>query len=530
MISLSFIDENYIIVTLIVILDIWLGLWVYRSNRKSKINQQFSLLTFFLLLWAVLCYLKSILPLNISLILVKLAYGVVALFYIPFYFFLKYFPREEKTSSILDKFILGICVFLFFFALSNRMVKEVKVIAGKNVPILGEGRFIYLGLISGLLMLILFSFLRKYSKLSEEEKLKSQYFLIGLGIFIFMNSVFNIVLPLLQGQAQYSCIGNHSAVFLLLFTAYAIVKRQLFGIKVVLTEILVGAIAILLLVDLFLSKTPFEYFWKGILFFTFLIFGNFLIKSVIREIKLRKKLEEAYQKLKKLDEAKTEFVSITSHQLRGPLGLIKGYLWMILNQKYGPFPEKLSRPLKNTFEATQRLVKVVNDLLNLSRIELGKISLEKRYFQIEEIVDNIYKELLPVAQKKKLEFKIEKPKRPLPKILGDSLKIREAIFNLVDNAIKYTQQGFVKISLEEKKGFVLIKIADSGIGFDPQEIKDLFEKFRRVGRGKLIDTQGTGLGLYIAKKFIELHKGRLWAESPGRGKGSTFYIKLPFNG
>ncbi|MCD6412274.1 hypothetical protein J7K91_01145 [bacterium] len=531
---MPFFTLNQILVLLINLLAIIIAFLVLKHSPHKKIKKIFLFMTFLMLFWVDFAYFPRLLGKEfpfLALFFLKIAWLVTPLFFTSLYFLAIFLLEKERKYKNLTKLVIFFGLLsTFLTGFTDLVVADIKF-AGPYLAIeYGPAMLPFLAMISFLIFATLFPLFREYFQASRILKSKLKYFIIGLFGFYLANVIFNIIFPLVFKIVHLYWIGDYSTFFLLGFTAYAIVRKELFEVKVILTEFLVALIAILLLIDFFISKTSFEYFWKGILFFTFLIFGNFLIKSVLREIKLRKQLEIAYQKLKKLDEAKTEFVSITSHQLRGPLGLIKGYLWMILNQKYGPFPEKLSRPLKNTFEATQRLVKVVNDLLNLSRIELGKISLEKRYFQIEEILDNIYKELLPAAQKKKLEFKIEKPKKPLPKIFGDPLKIREAIFNLVDNAIKYTQEGFVKISLEGKDNFVLIKIADSGIGFDPQELKDLFEKFRRAGRGKLIETQGTGLGLYIAKKFIELHKGRLWAESPGKGKGSTFYIRLPFNG
>ena len=528
---MPFFTLNQILVSLINLLAIIIAFLVLKHSPQKKIKKIFLFMTLLMLSWVDFAYFSRLVGKEfpfLAFLSLKIAWIITPLFSTSLYFLTISILKKEKKYKNLSKLVLffGILSALLT-GFTDLVITEIKFANSYLTIEYGPAMLPFLGMISFSIFATLFPLFREYFQASAALRSKLQYFLIGLAGFYLANIIFNIIFPVFFKIVHLYWIGDYSTFLPLAFTAYAIVKKELFEVKVILTEFLVALIAILLLIDFFLSKTPFEYAWKGILFFVFLIFGNSLIKSVIREIKLRKELEVAYQKLKKLDEAKTEFVSITSHQLRGPLGLVKGYLWMILNQKYGPFPERLSRPLKNTFEATQRLVKIVNDLLNLSRIELGKITLEKRYFQIEEIVDNIYKELLPAAQKKNLEFKIEKPKKALPKLFGDPLKIREAIFNLVDNAIKYTQKGFVKVSLEEKNGFILIKIADSGAGFTPEELKELFEKFRRIGQGKLMDTQGSGLGLYIAKKFIKLHKGRIWAESQGRGKGSVFYIKLP---
>jgi len=175
-------------------------------------------------------------------------------------------------------------------------------------------------------------------------------------------------------------------VFLILI-AIAITRHHLLGIKVALTELLVGITAILLLVDLFFSTSFSEYLWRGTMVAGFLILGYLLIKISIRETKQRDQLEKAhrqlglaYEKLQRIDQLKSEFISIVSHQLKGPLGVTKNYLWMILNKKFGAVPEKILRPLKILSEVNERLIKIVNDLLNLSRIELGRIKLQKQCF------------------------------------------------------------------------------------------------------------------------------------------------------
>ena len=151
-----------IIVVSIVVLDIYLAFWVLSANRKSKINRHFFLLAILLFLWAVFCYLKNILAPDTALIVVRLAYGTVALFFIPFYFFLNFFPEKKERSLILDKIVIGVCSVLFFFSFTKGFVTDIEFIGGEAVPILGETRFIYLGFISLLLLFITVRFFVKY--------------------------------------------------------------------------------------------------------------------------------------------------------------------------------------------------------------------------------------------------------------------------------------------------------------------------------------------------------------------------------
>lgn len=206
---------------------------------------------------------------------------------------------------------------------------------------------------------------------------------------------------------------------------------------------------------------------------------------------------------------------------------------MLIEGTYGKVGERAVRPLENVYKSNERLIKLVNDLLSVSRIEAGRVELELKPEAVEDIISSVVGELENEAKKKGLELKWEKPKEPLPKFLIDKEKIRQVFLNLVDNAIRYTNHGQVavkvktQISKVKDKGEIIIKIKDTGEGLTKEEIAKLFESFSRASAGSRLWTEGTGLGLYVAKKFVQMHHGRIWAESAGKGKGSTFYIELP---
>lgn len=522
---------NEIFIILIDLFGVWLALWVYSANPKDKSNQLFMLLTLSILSWVsagyFLAFSKTI---SQALFWARFAPSAVFVFLALFYFFSSYFPVRIKRHVLLDKIVLlmGILFPIMTF-FSGMVVNNVEFTDWGTNPIFTPfGKVFFYLMVILLTSIAAFLLFRKYSILSKEEKIKVQYFIIGLSIFVLMNLIFNVFLPLIQGSIKYWQFGNYSAIFLLGFTAYAIVKRQLFGIRVVLTEILVGAIGILLFLQIFASKTKFEVIWKTGLLVLFLIFGYSLVKSVIREIRYREQLQRAYERLKVLDEAKSEFISIASHQLRTPLTAIKGYISMILDGDYGKIPEEAKKPLEGVFKSNERLIKLVNDLLNLSRIESGRIKLEKTESSLEEIIKSVIEELKIEADKKGIYLKFEKPKEEIPKLFLDADKIRNVILNIIDNSIRYTEKGGVTAKLERVDSkFVRVIISDTGAGITKDEISKIFQSFSRAAAGTKFYTEGAGLGLYIARKFVELHGGKIWVESAGRGKGSTFYIELP---
>jgi signal transduction histidine kinase len=258
---------------------------------------------------------------------------------------------------------------------------------------------------------------------------------------------------------------------------------------------------------------------NGIIFALFCVFGYLLIRGVFREIKRREEVE-------KISKAKTEFLSIASHQLRTPLSIIKGYLSMILEGSYGELPEKVKKPMENVFVSNERLIRLVNDILNVTKIETGEMEMNLEKTDLREIIKEVISELSLKAKEKNLYLEFEEPKE-FPKVLLDSEKIRQVILNLVDNAIRYTQEGGVTVKLQIANGRLQIVVSDTGEGLTKEEKEKLFERFSRGTAGTKFWTEGAGLGLYVARRFVEMHNGKIWAESEGKGKGSTFYVELP---
>ncbi|MFH0792182.1 MAG: HAMP domain-containing sensor histidine kinase [bacterium] len=240
-----------------------------------------------------------------------------------------------------------------------------------------------------------------------------------------------------------------------------------------------------------------------------------------------KELRMAYEELKKLDQAKTEFVSMASHQLRTPLSAIKGYASMLFEGSYGKLEPKQEEKLKNILISNERLIGLVNDLLDISKMDLGKMELNTSVFQLEELVNDCCQEIMPLAKEKGLKFTWEKPVDLLPMIEADELKIKEVVSNLLDNSVQYTRTGKIIVKLEKISSSLKLSIKDTGEGVTKEDAEKLFQTFGRGTAGINTFIEGTGLGLMVAKRFVDLHNGKLWVESEGAGKGSTFYLELP---
>lgn len=241
----------------------------------------------------------------------------------------------------------------------------------------------------------------------------------------------------------------------------------------------------------------------------------------------RKELTVANQRLQQLDKTKSEFISIASHQLRTPLTVIKGYLSLILDGTVGSCDIKAVDTLTKIKSSSDRLVSLVNDLLDISRIERGTMQFEFKPGRLETLAKDVFDEFEEQAKQKGLQFTFHPPKAATPLVSIDNLKLRQTILNLIDNAIKYTPSGSIDVTVKRQGPLVRFEITDTGIGMTEETRQNLFQKFTRGEGVSTVNTEGLGLGLFVAKQIVERHGGGIGVESPGKGKGSTFSFALP---
>jgi len=254
---------------------------------------------------------------------------------------------------------------------------------------------------------------------------------------------------------------------------------------------------------------------------------NFTVKLKKEVAKATEDLRIANEELKKLDQAKSDFISIASHQLRTPLTVIKGYISMMLEGNFGQLTGEEKKSLEKVYDSGERLIRLVENLLNISRIESGRLQFNYEVMPLEEIVESVVEELANAAKKKGLRLNYERGEKPLPKIKIDEEKIRQVVMNLTDNAIKYTKKGSITVSLKKVGENIRFCVSDSGLGISKEDLPNLFKKFSRGEGTSTIHTEGTGLGLYVAKEMVEAHQGKIWAESKGRGRGNKFCFEIP---
>lgn len=244
------------------------------------------------------------------------------------------------------------------------------------------------------------------------------------------------------------------------------------------------------------------------------------------------KLEKSYEDLKTLDRLKDEFVSITSHDLRTPLTIMRTHLWRVIYQLSDSIKDQKTLELiKISYESTERMIKLVNNTLTISQIDAGKFALHKEKGRLEPLLTAINEEFQDLAASRHIGLALELPNEPLPDLMLDKDRVREVITNLISNALNYTQneKGTVKVKLEKLENNAKISITDNGKGISKEDMERLFKKFGRLEHELSVyssSATGIGLGLYISKQLVELHGGEIIVESV-KDQGSTFSFTLP---
>ncbi len=256
--------------------------------------------------------------------------------------------------------------------------------------------------------------------------------------------------------------------------------------------------------------------------------GYFLFRSIRYAIE-RKRTEEilksANRKLKELDHLKSEFLSTVSHELRTPIAIMREGVSLVLDGVAGEISEMQRELLSDTLENIDRLTRLVTDLLDISKIEAGKIKLRRTKVDTNEIVRKVYEQYLPQARQKRILFDFEIPNAPIF-LFADADKLMQILDNLITNALRFTEaMGKIEIGIADQGEEILFHVTDTGIGIAKENQKKLFSKFEQFGRIDGPGYKGTGLGLAIAKGLVEKHDGKIWVESV-LGEGTTFWFTI----
>ncbi len=515
----------------------YLGVVVFLKNRSSWTSRLFCVLGVLIDVYIIVNYI-SLHPLQSTpesqLFWIRIVMFTCSFIGPALIMLVTTFPREQ--FSLKRRYLIPLLLLMFASAVASltpAVFSSVSYSTGEPVPVPGPGIPIFFVDFVGLFILSFIILIHKYRKSSGTERVQNLFFLLGvIATFSFMAITTVIFVVILKTSATVF-LGPLSSVILVSFIAYAIFRYHLFDIKIVATEALVAILTIILFSEGVLSGSIPIVMFK--IFFACLVagLGVFLVRSVKKEIAQReelavlaKSLEEANARLKELDQQKTDFLSIAAHQLRTPLSILNGYIELIKDGAYGKVHKETKEILHNMDESNTRLVKLVDEFLDITRIEQGRTKFDFVFKNVNDTIESVRKELVDRAAQKNLQLVWQSDTAVKP-IFMDEEKIRHVIFNFIDNAIKYSDQGKIMVTAQREDNGVAVRVRDQGFGFGRDDTNKFFQKFYRGNNVKGRDVSGTGLGLYVCRKFIEAHEGKVWAKSAGLGKGSDFGFWIP---
>lgn len=508
------------------------GLWLYFGNRTRVRNITMSALlvcsglwTFAHVLWLAsegptqqLFWLKTLIFLSLML-------PVFFLFYAVTYF------RGRMPSLALQAAPLLPNMVAFWFIYGT---DQVVTLGTDGSAIFGSGGVIlamHFGIVYAVALLSLFVVART----EKTEDRRAVLTAFGGSVLAF-NSVFAVLAGVSIFQdLRFFWIASVALAAGMLVTALPTLGRVILkDLRLLGAELFVLLSLTLIVTDIVVSVTLLDFTFRLVLLIIVMFYGVLVMRSHLREVhrlqqteELNKRIAHLNRALVKSDRMKTKFLSFASHQLRAPLTGVMSYIGMMRQGDFGKVNPKQKEILALNEEAVKRLRGTIETFLDVSKIEMGGLELDRVETRIDNLVAEVVEELGPSATKKGLRLKLE-VKGAVPPIMADSGKLYHAIVNLVDNAVKFTAKGRVNVAVQNGRDRVKVSVTDTGRGMDAKTIGKVRRILSEGLEGIRFEREGgSGLGIHIARKIVEGHGGKLTVSSKGKGKGSTFSFWIP---
>ena len=520
------------------IITLILGIFLLIQSRHLKIRIFFSLsVLFFFFIIADLFHELSFLGVN-TIFCAQTAIQIIEPLIIVVSFYFLYYLLKRKDAPFQYKVL----------ALMPLIPVYVLIALGQNVNSSFLTYYTFAMELSYFVVAVLFSVIT----ISRNRGARNEMLMTSIGVCLFILLFFvtqNIFTGRLFGivfDDDYLIYSYFCMPLVVAFLAYLAIRFKVFRVRLMTSQIFILSVFLLIISQFFFLNNTVSIILNTFLVFFMILITHLLLKDMGEEMKIREQVEElalnlssANQNLKKtnikleeLSLQKTEFISIATHQLRGPLGSIKGYESMILEGDFGPLKPELKEAVETMLQSTLSLSVIVEDYLDVSRIEQGQMKYDFKVFDVREMAENIVTEFTPIISIAHLELSFEYKKEEHYFVHGDKGKIKQVFTNLLDNSIKYTPTGSIHLKLEKvtdtktKQKNIIFSIKDTGVGVAKDVIPELFARFSRAPDASKTNMLGTGLGLFVARKIIEVHQGKVWVESEGTGHGSKFFVEL----
>jgi signal transduction histidine kinase len=387
--------------------------------------------------------------------------------------------------------------------------------------------------------LMFFSLFKSWVSSDSKKRMRSLIILFAtLAFFVIFSST--EYLATITDNYETSLYGLFVLPLFLIIMVFAITNLGVFQFRLLGTQVLAYALIIMAGSQFLFLQDSAESTLSLVTLGMSILLGVLLLQNAKKEADVRERVEklatqlqasntglaEANTKLRELDKQKTEFISFATHQLRSPLTSMRGYSSLILEGEMGQTTPPVKEAVQTILTSTKTLISLVENYLNVSRMELGTMKYDFKPIDFKELLDEVVREQKTNIEAKGLKLNLSVSGDSFP-IKADVDKFKQVIVNTIDNSVKYTPQGSITISLEKNDKNIRFVVSDTGVGINPKTMPKLFKKFSRADNASDANIHGTGLGLFIAKEILTAHGGHMWAESEGEGKGSQFYIEIP---
>ncbi|HEY9584761.1 MAG TPA: histidine kinase N-terminal 7TM domain-containing protein [Candidatus Paceibacterota bacterium] len=500
------------------------AMFLYFRNRNDIINKTYSGLSLCCAVWSLgffaLLSADNIKDAYLSRTIMDIGAIILPAFWIHFVYSVLELNDKKKKEIIYYYFFGALLVALnvidyFYHGVFTKGIVSNYIF--NYYPSAGPGYYLFVLFYIIIVPYSLYQLIRSYNKSSGFKAKQIKFFIIGSllgfggGVTAFLFT-FNIPVP------PYGII---LFAFYPVIIAYGITKHHLFDVKVIATELLTFAIWIFVFTRLLVAETVQEQVINGALLIFLIISGILLIKSVIKEVNQREKIEHLAGQLE-------DFIHFLSHEVKGILGKNRVMFEAMIEGDLGAMTPQMDNPVKQSLKDTESAVNMVMNILQSSDIKNGKLVMNKQPFDFRQSVIDVVNEFRPDVEKKGLQLEMDLDGYTKCIVVGDKENlVKHVIKNLLSNSLLYTPSGKIIVGLKPGKDKnVRFFVKDTGLGLSEHTKAKLFTEGGKGEDASKVNVHSTGYGLYFAKGIVEAHEGKIWAESEGEGKGSTFYVEL----
>ena len=513
----------------ITIIMLFIGFYVLLSERHFLLNRIFFTICILLSFWTTSALIEWT---NIHSDLVMfvwsfqgIIFGLVAMLCI--YFIYVFLNKKDVSTRIKTIFFVLLAPIFFitpYFYLKGFDITTCDAFKFAWRPL--EFYYTLLGILAIVWVFVLLA--RQYR--TAVSNTRKQIVLMGIGIelFLFVFFVWTSIIYYLTeigtlSDSSFEMYGLLGMLIFMIYISILMVRFKTFNVKLFATQALVWGLIFLTGSGFFFLNGRIDLILTSITFLGVVVFGLLLTKSVKREIEQREHIEQ-------LATQRESFIHFLSHEVKGILGKNKNMFAMILEKDSGTTPEQVESFVKRSAVDTDGAIEMVENILHSNDFKNGKMNMDMKSFDMKTATLEAIESLKLDIETKGLSLETKIDENQNYTVIGDKENItKHVIRNLIDNAIRYTPKGMVNVSLSSKNGKVLFSVKDTGVGITQEDMAKLFTE---GGHGKdsiKVNVHSTGYGLFFAKGIVDAHHGRIWAESEGTSKGTTFFLELPVN-